>query len=97
MGYVTKNKLPESVPCEEDAYQTYIIELNLNEPHKAHDLNVKKHKQVRLQFLYREKEQYGFEKFLLFVHQECEYVNIIMYIPTTLYIRLRYYHIHRHL
>ncbi|KYN13850.1 Protein pigeon [Trachymyrmex cornetzi] len=81
MGYVTKQKncLKTSDPledrCSEDEfygefYRVFIVELSTDDT-KVHDLKIKRSEQVRIQFLYREKEQLGVDKFLVLIHHEC--------------------------
>lgn len=82
MGYVTKQKscLKTSDPLEDrcsehesygEFYRVFIVELT-NDDTKVHDLEIKRSEQVRIQFLYREKEQLGVDKFLVLIHHECE-------------------------
>ncbi|KYQ56335.1 Protein pigeon [Trachymyrmex zeteki] len=81
MGYVTKQKscLKTSDPLEDrcsehesygEFYRVFIVELT-NDDTKVHDLEIKRSEQVRIQFLYREKEQLGVDKFLVLIHHEC--------------------------
>ncbi|XP_071632511.1 protein pigeon [Temnothorax longispinosus] len=80
MGYVTKQKncLETSNPpenrCSEheshgEFYRVFIVELTTDDT-KVHDLEIERSKQVRIQFLYREKEL-GVDKFLVLIHHEC--------------------------
>ena len=55
-------------------YQAFIVEF-IAEEGKIHMLETDKSKQVRIQFLYREKAEKNVEKFLLLVHQECKYIK----------------------
>ncbi|XP_011631717.1 protein pigeon [Pogonomyrmex barbatus] len=78
MGYVTKQKT-----CSETSdlwrdhehesrgefYRVFVVELT--DDIKVHDLEMERSKQVRIQFLYREKEQPGVDKFLVLIHHEC--------------------------
>ncbi|KZC07446.1 PREDICTED: protein pigeon [Dufourea novaeangliae] len=89
-GYVTKQKVcidkdtecmdevHESISAEVEMYEAYVAELQENEV-KIHNLDTKRSRQVRIQFLYREKDDEQMDKFLLLIHQEC----IIIY--TTLF------------
>lgn len=85
MGYVTKqkNRLETSDPPEdccskheheshEEFYRVFIVELTTDDT-KVHDLEIERSKQVRIQFLYREKEQLSIDKFLVLIHHECEF------------------------
>lgn len=82
MGYVTKQKnhseSPEkqsvgsdNVIDEGEFYRVFIVEL-ATENNTVHNLEVERSKQVRIQFLYREKEQLGVDKFLVLIHHECK-------------------------
>lgn len=57
-------------------YKAYIVELK-GEEAKIHDLNIERSKQVRIQFLYREKDDGQLDKFLLLIHQECEKLHVL--------------------
>ena len=57
---------------EYEIYHAFIVEFSIKNS-KIHLLETEKSKQLRIQFLYREKVQPNFEKFLLLVHQECQY------------------------
>ncbi|KYN42990.1 Protein pigeon [Trachymyrmex septentrionalis] len=81
MGYVTKQKncLKTSDSLEDrcsehefygEFYRVFIVELTTDDT-KVHDLEIKRPEQVRIQFLYREKEQLGVDKFLVLIHHEC--------------------------
>ncbi|EFN88104.1 protein pigeon [Harpegnathos saltator] len=85
IGYVTKEKNQNSeitdshkkycpndnnAAYEVEFYRAFIVEL-LSSGTKVHNLDIEKSKQVRLQFLYREKEQLGVDKFLMLIHHEC--------------------------
>lgn len=83
-GYVTKRKVEisaqatesvedtdQSTPTEMEVYEAFIVELKREEV-KIHNLDTKRSKQVRIQFLYKEKEHRQQEKFLLLIHQECK-------------------------
>lgn len=59
-------------PSEPEVYQAFLLEFARSD-RKIHVLETEKSKQIRIQFLYREKDQRTMEKFLLLVHQECEY------------------------
>lgn len=91
LGYVTKQKSSiEKVlePVEEDSskieepstntetYQAYIIKVDTG---KLYDLEIERCKQVRIQFLYREKLQTASDKFLLLLHQECVMIYTIIF------------------
>lgn len=85
IGYVTKEKnhleiydspkkhysSNDNAACETEFYRAFIIELSTNDT-KVHNLSIEKSKQVRVQFLYREKEQLGVDKFLMLIHHECK-------------------------
>lgn len=84
MGYVTKQKNrsetsdPPEDHCSEheheshgEFYRVFIMELTTDDT-KVHDLEIERSKQVRIQFLYREKEQLSVDKFLVLIHHECE-------------------------
>lgn len=89
-GYVTKQKVPveasansectedkdQNILAEIEMYEAFIVELKGQEV-KIHTLDTKKSKQVRIQFLYKEKEHGQWDKFLLLIHQECK--NHIIY------------------
>ncbi|XP_015591010.1 protein pigeon [Cephus cinctus] len=55
---------------ELEVYKVYITELNSKES-KIHDLETERSKQVRIQFLYKRREQTDSDKFLVLIHQEC--------------------------
>ncbi|KAL2751211.1 protein pigeon isoform X2 [Vespula maculifrons] len=91
LGYVTKQnssieKAVESV--EEDSskveestvnvetYQAYLMKLDID---KLYNLEIERSKQVRIQFLYREKLQTTSDKFLLLLHQECVMIYTIIF------------------
>ncbi|XP_034948230.1 protein pigeon [Chelonus insularis] len=57
-----------------EVYQAYVIELNSNDK-KIHMIDNERCKQVRIQFLYKQKPQTNFDKFLVLIHHEC----IMMY------------------
>lgn len=84
MGYVTKQRhhLETSNSSEDrcsdheheshgEFYRVFIVELTTDDT-KVHDLEIERSKQVRIQFLYREKEQLSVDKFLVLIHHECE-------------------------
>lgn len=81
MGYVTKEKNSEMADSFEnqcsdhnatnEVYRVFIVELTIDDT-KVHNLQVERCKQVRIQFLYREKEQLGVDKFLVLIHHECK-------------------------
>lgn len=56
--------------CRE-LYRVFIIELTTDDA-KMHNLEIERSKQVRIQFLYREKEQLDVDKFLVLIHHECK-------------------------
>lgn len=75
-----KNCLKISDPLEDrsehdsfygEFYRVFIVEL-ITDDTKVHDLEIKRSEQVRIQFLYREKEQLDVDKFLVLIHHECE-------------------------
>lgn len=84
IGYVTKEKncsetagspkkhcsSNDNVACEAEFYRAFIVELTND--NKVHNLDIEKSKQVRVQFLYREKEQFSVDKFLILIHHECK-------------------------
>lgn len=82
MGYVTKqeNHLERSNPSENhcsdqehshgEFYKVFIVELTTDDT-KVHNLEIERSKQVRIQFLYKEKEQLNADKFLVLIHHEC--------------------------
>ncbi|XP_011332641.1 protein pigeon isoform X2 [Ooceraea biroi] len=84
MGYVTKQKSHsettdspkmqctdhDGVINEGEFYRVFIVELT-TENKTVHNLEVERSKQVRIQFLYREKEQSDVDKFLVLIHHEC--------------------------
>jgi hypothetical protein len=82
MGYVTKEKNHlETADSSENQcsdynatnefYRVFIVELTIDDT-KVHNLEMKRSKQVRIQFLYREKEQLDVDKFLVLIHHECK-------------------------
>ncbi|KAG7199310.1 hypothetical protein KM043_018163 [Ampulex compressa] len=91
LGYVTKEnvttevvtemddsqKESKSLPTDNEMYEAHIIELRA-ENVQIHSLETRTTKQVRIQFLYKEKDQLDSDKFLLLTHQEC----IIIYTVT---------------
>lgn len=91
MGYVTKQKnhLETLYPPPEDHcsaheheshgefYRVFIVEL-ITDDTKVYDLEIRRSKQVRIQFLYREKEQLDVDKFLVLIHHECEQSLIVV-------------------
>lgn len=84
LGYVTKQKNGSETAnshtnhcsdnngaaCEE-FYRAFVIELTTDDK-KIHDLDIERRMQVRIQFLYREKEQSNMDRFLLLTHHECK-------------------------
>lgn len=81
-GYVMKQKvnLDKSIESEEEKDQSTSTEIEMYEAYvaelkgkkvKIHNLDTKRSKQVRIQFLYKEKEHGKWDKFLLLIHQEC--------------------------
>ncbi|XP_066601212.1 protein pigeon isoform X2 [Prorops nasuta] len=84
LGYVIKNQASnpeiknlqskEDDHCGDssnsDTYETFIIELKSNR-NKTHDLGIKRDKQIRIQFLYKEKEKNNLDVFILLIHREC--------------------------
>lgn len=91
-GYVTKQKVcveananskstedeNQDVSAEIEMYEASIVELKGQEV-KIHTLDTKKSKQVRIQFLYKEKEHGQWDKFLLLIHQECIIIYTIIF------------------
>lgn len=89
-GYIIKQKVSvetrvnsestedkdQSIPTEIEMYEAFIVELKGQEVN-IHSLDAKKSKQVRIQFLYKEKEHGQWDKFLLLIHQECK--NCVIY------------------
>lgn len=84
-GYIIKQKVSveirvnsesiedkdQSIPIEVEMYEAFIVELKGQEVN-IQSLDTKKSKQVRIQFLYKEKEHGQWDKFLLLIHQECK-------------------------
>ncbi|XP_051153319.1 protein pigeon [Leptopilina boulardi] len=64
-----KVKNNEETISNSEVYQAFLLEFT-REERKIHCLETEKSKQIRIQFLYREKDQRTMEKFLLLVHQE---------------------------
>lgn len=58
-------------------YRVFIVELTTDDT-KVHNLKIDRSKQVRIQFLYREKEQPSVDKFLVLIHHECEQSLIVI-------------------
>ena len=89
-GYVTKRKVcadsnaeakaetDQSTLMEVEVYEAYIVELK-GEEVKVHNLDTKRTKQVRIQFLYREKDDGQLDKFLLLIHQECIIIYTVLF------------------
>ncbi|XP_076752498.1 gamma-secretase activating protein pigeon isoform X2 [Xylocopa sonorina] len=92
-GYVTKQKVStetmvestesaedkdQSAQAEVEMYEAFIVELKGKET-KVQSLDTKKSKQVRIQFLYKEKEHGQWDKFLLLVHQEYIMIYTIIF------------------
>lgn len=87
LGYVTKHKdnLETTDLCENrcsdnvnatdeycrEFYKVFLIDLTTDDI-KMHNLEIERSKQVRIQFLYREKEQLDVDKFLVLIHHECK-------------------------
>lgn len=77
LGYVSKRRKENSAEispnsCENGAlelYEAHIAELKTD---TVHTLETQRSKQVRIQFLYKKKEQKDRDKFLLLVHRECK-------------------------
>ncbi|XP_003706815.1 gamma-secretase activating protein pigeon isoform X1 [Megachile rotundata] len=94
LGYVIKQKVStdnnveseeekdQSMSTEIEMYEAYIIELKGKEV-KIHNLDAKRSKQVRIQFLYKEKEHGKWDKFLLLIHQECIIIYTILFDTST--------------
>ncbi|XP_031775680.1 protein pigeon isoform X2 [Apis florea] len=88
-GYVTKQKIcidtnvnsesiDKNISTETEMYEAFIVELKGKEI-KIHSLDTKKSKQVRIQFLYKEKEHGQWDKFLLLIHQEYVVIYTIVF------------------
>lgn len=88
-GYVTKQKvsidtnvnsesIDKNISTETEMYEAFIVELKGKEI-KIHNLDTKKSKQVRIQFLYKEKEHGQWDKFLLLIHQEYVVIYTIIF------------------
>jgi hypothetical protein len=80
LGYVIKQKShmhnngsnsKELLNLDIEFYEAYIIEFK-TEVAKIHTLEKNKLKQVRIQFLYKEKSLQTLDKLLVLVHQECK-------------------------
>lgn len=56
---------------EGEFYKVFIVDLT-TESNIIHNLEMEKSKQIRIQFLYREKEQLDVDKFLVLIHHECK-------------------------
>ncbi|XP_074113246.1 gamma-secretase activating protein pigeon [Cotesia typhae] len=72
-----EKKDPLSDACldsELELYQAYILELESDDK-KIHTVITERRKQVRIQFLYKQKRQTGLDKFIVLIHHEC----IVMY------------------
>lgn len=54
----------------DELYKVYIIELDSPE-RKIHNLETERQKQVRIQFLYKQKTQLKYDKFIVLIHHEC--------------------------
>ncbi|KAK0087101.1 hypothetical protein PV325_001770 [Microctonus aethiopoides] len=75
-----KNKKENETEChsseaswsssELEVYQTYIIELESHDK-IIHNLDTIRRKQVRIQFLYKQKSRSSIDKFLVLIHHEC--------------------------
>ncbi|CAL1675919.1 unnamed protein product [Lasius platythorax] len=94
LGYVTKQKnhLETADSCENhcsdnvnatnelcrEFYRVFIVELTTDDT-KIHNLEIERSKQVRIQFLYREKEQLDVDKFLVLIHHECVMIYTIQF------------------
>lgn len=84
MGYIIKQTNDSKASCnehcleddnmthKEEIYKVFVIELTTSDT-KVHDLNMERFKQMRIQFLYREREQHA-DKFLVLIHQECKQI-----------------------
>lgn len=55
---------------ELEVYQVYIMELETSDK-KIHNLDTERRKQVRIQFLYKQKRQINRDQFLVLIHHEC--------------------------
>ncbi|XP_076662368.1 gamma-secretase activating protein pigeon isoform X1 [Halictus rubicundus] len=89
-GYVIKQKIcpdsgvesttetEENISADTEAYEAYIAELQEDNV-TIHNLNTKRTKQVRIQFLYREKDDGHLDKFLLLIHQECIIIYTVLF------------------
>lgn len=70
-----ENRCPDNVDATDklcgELYRVFILELTTDDT-KLHNLELERSKQVRIQFLYREKEQVDVDKFLVLIHHECK-------------------------
>ncbi|XP_020282693.1 protein pigeon isoform X2 [Pseudomyrmex gracilis] len=98
LGYVTKqkhsvdaadcseNQSPNddnaASECYKELYRVFIVELTTDEA-KVHNLEIERSKQVRIQFLYREKEQLSADKFLVLIHHECVLTYTVQFDTST--------------
>lgn len=57
-----------------EVYSTCVVEVKSGE-RTVHNLNTERSKQIRIQFLYNQKEQKGSDRFLVLIHQECKHVH----------------------
>lgn len=55
--------------CEVEAYSPWIVEVISR---KVHNLEIERTKQIRVQFLYKQREQKNGDRFLVLIHQECK-------------------------
>ncbi|GAB1868054.1 Protein pigeon [Camponotus japonicus] len=95
LGYVTKqkenhletadaseNRCSDNVNATDELcrelYRVFIIELTTDDA-KMHNLEIERSKQVRIQFLYREKEQLDVDKFLVLIHHECVMIYTVQF------------------
>ena len=54
-----------------EVYGTFVIEVK-SEERKLHNLNTERCRQIRIQFLYKDREQKNGDRFLVLIHQECK-------------------------
>ncbi|XP_023289623.1 protein pigeon isoform X2 [Orussus abietinus] len=74
----TNNAKENNASTDIEVYRAYLIELKLPET-KIHSLEVERSKQVRIQFLYRQRKHAELEKFLVLIHEECVTLHTTMF------------------
>ncbi|XP_043275467.1 protein pigeon isoform X2 [Venturia canescens] len=62
-----------------EAYSPYVVEVNSK---KIHRLEIERTKQIRVQFLYKHKEQKNGDRFLVLIHQECVMMYTVIFDET---------------